>query len=195
MLVMAVVAVMGVMAVMAVVAVMGVMVVMVYPSKKFLLRSYVRSYVRQNLVKIRPDQFNFLLLGSLQLKNGASNRKKKMIIIIPGQIKYENNTRQNSQPQKTCTPARTTYKSIILAMHSCMNDLQIHNIIQKQHKSRTWKKTLHRVPQGPKLHFHTAVSRLIRNDNFHCSPMRWSCDTRRKRSPKIISSGVKKKIW
>jgi len=31
-----------------------------------------------------------------------------------------------------------------------MNDLQIHNIIQNQHKSRTWKKTLHRAPQGPR---------------------------------------------
>ena len=47
---------------MAVVAVMGVMVVMVYPSKKFLLRSYVRSYVRQDLVKIiGRKKFHFLL--------------------------------------------------------------------------------------------------------------------------------------
>ena len=47
-------------------------------------------------------------------------------------------------------------------MHTCTNDLQIHNIIQNLDKSCTWKKTLHRAPQGP----HTAVLRLIKHDNF-----------------------------
>ena len=87
------------------------------------------------------------------------------------------NTRQNSQSQKTCTPARMTYKSIS------------HVLGRKLYTEHY---------RGPELHFHTAVSRLIRHDNFvnsglcSSSPTWWSCDTRRKRSSKVISSGVKK---
>ena len=34
-------------------------------------------YLLKGGILVRPDQFNFLLLGSLQLKNGANDRKKK----------------------------------------------------------------------------------------------------------------------
>ena len=109
-------------------------------------------------------------------------RKRKNNRRGTGQIKsliwkLLENTRQNSQPQKTCTPAWTTYKSISHVLG---------------------RKLYTECHRGPELHFHTAVSRLIRYDSFvnsglcSNSPTRWSCDMHRKRSPKVISSGVKK---
>jgi len=124
---------------------------------------------------LRPDQFNFLLLGSLQLKNGASDRLKKKNNKNQrgtGQIiwKQLENTRQNSQPQKN--------------MHSCTNNLQIHNILYTER---------HR---GPELLFHTAISQLIRHDSFVNSGLLTHAMVLWHTQEEVTtSSGVKKKNW
>ena len=101
---------------------------------------------------ISPDQFNFLLLGSLQLKNGASDRKNEK--------NFKKVKVMGDWPDKIFN-MKTTWKYKTKLPTSKLVELTWSFQIQKR-----GRKLYTERHSGPELHFHTAVSQLIRHDNF-----------------------------